>query len=132
MFIISGPHLTLIQKIIKLNFTSNLDTKYISQLVPGLKRIQECVEVPKEVCGTSRVNPRIVKKPSLMNWCFTPDCQTDQDCPQGFLCQDGKCLQEKDKCREDTECPDTDICEDGQCVPGNTVFLSFLCVFYKL
>merc|ERR1712241_418380 len=92
--------------------------KFVTKLVPGLKRIQECVDVPKEVCGTSRVNPRIVKKPTLMNWCFTPDCQTNQDCPKGFLCEDGQCLRDQPSCSDNTQCPDKDICEGGKCVPG--------------
>ena len=91
------------------------------QLVPGLKSREECVEVPKEVCGTSRVNPRKVKKPSLMNWCYSQDCLETVDCPQGFLCQGGQCVREEEQCSDDTGCPDTDICEDGQCVPGNII-----------
>ena len=46
--------------------------KMVTKLVPGLKPVQECVDVPKEVCATNRVNPHLVKKPSIMKWCYTP------------------------------------------------------------
>ena len=99
------------------------------QLVPGLKSTEECVQVPKEVCGTSRINPRKVERPSIMNWCYSPDCQNNTDCAQGFLCQDGRCLRDPGLCSDDTDCGETDICEAGHCVPGNSPTLreAFIC-----
>ena len=46
--------------------------KHVTKLVPKLEAAQECVDVPKEICAKSKVNPRRVKKPSIQKWCFTP------------------------------------------------------------
>ena len=46
--------------------------KYITKLVPKLEAAQDCVDVPKEICARSKVNPRRVKKPSIQKWCFKP------------------------------------------------------------
>lgn len=37
-----------------------------------LKDVQECVDVPKEVCVRAKVNPRKNKKPVIKKWCYTP------------------------------------------------------------
>ena len=47
--------------------------KHVTKLVPKLDTVQDCVDVPKEICARSKVNPRRVKKPSIQKWCFTPD-----------------------------------------------------------
>ena len=44
-----------------------------TKMVPQLRRSQECVEVPKEVCAMSRVNPTIKTVPFIQNWCFKPE-----------------------------------------------------------
>merc|ERR1712032_1635285 len=36
------------------------------------KHVEECVDVPKEVCTRSRTNPRPVKKPVVKKWCYVP------------------------------------------------------------
>ncbi len=41
-------------------------------MVPNLKPSEECVDVPKEVCARSQVNPRKVPKPIVKKWCYTP------------------------------------------------------------
>ena len=46
--------------------------KHVTKLVPKLEAAQDCVDVPKEICARSKVNPRRVKKPSIQKWCFTP------------------------------------------------------------
>ena len=46
--------------------------KHITRLVPKLVEVQECVDVPKEICNRSKQNPRKVKKPIIKNWCYTP------------------------------------------------------------
>jgi len=46
--------------------------KHVTKLVPKLETVQECVDVPKEICAHSKVNPRKVKKPAIQKWCFTP------------------------------------------------------------
>ena len=37
-------------------------------MIPDL----ECVDVPKEVCVRVRKNPRVIKKPGIKKWCYTP------------------------------------------------------------
>jgi len=46
--------------------------KAVTKLVPNLKPVEECVDVPKEICHRSRTNPRRVAKPVLKKWCYTP------------------------------------------------------------
>jgi hypothetical protein len=83
--------------------------RHITKLVPRLVATQECVDVPKEICARSKVNPRKVKRPAIQKWCYklnstdettkspTPDpaeCQSDVDCTAGYTC-----VQEEGKCR---------------------------------
>ena len=51
--------------------------KHITRLVPKLVEVQECVDVPKEICNRSKQNPRKVKKPIIKNWCYTPSEEED-------------------------------------------------------
>ena len=46
--------------------------KHVTKLVPKLEPIEECVDVPKEVCTRSRTNPRKVKRPVVKKWCYVP------------------------------------------------------------
>ncbi len=49
-----------------------------TRLLPSLKLVTECVRVPKEVCGTSRVSPRKVRRPVVRRWCADEQAgQTD-------------------------------------------------------
>ena len=62
----------------------------LTRLLPRLKEVQECLEVPLELCATSRVNPRQVKRPSLLTWCYSHSqqaCRAHTDCPQFSSCQ---------------------------------------------
>lgn len=100
--------------------------KMVTKLVPGLKPVQECVDVPKEVCATNRVNPHTVKRPSIMKWCYTPDqeCKVDPDCPVG-VCEQGTCVQ----CREDLHCDPGYSCANNQCFyPSGKVLVSSITV----
>jgi len=45
---------------------------HITKLVPKLTPIEECVDVPKEVCQKTKGNPRTVIKPVTKKWCYTP------------------------------------------------------------
>ena len=53
--------------------------KHITKLVPKLEAAQACVDVPKEICARSKVNPRRVKKPAIQKWCFSPVNGTVKD-----------------------------------------------------
>ena len=44
--------------------------RHITKLVPRLVATQECVDVPKEICARSKINPRRVRKPAIQKWCF--------------------------------------------------------------
>ena len=46
--------------------------QHVTKLVPKLEPIEECVDVPKEVCIRSKTNPRKVKKPVVKKWCYVP------------------------------------------------------------
>ena len=45
---------------------------HVTKLVPKLSPVEECVEVPKEVCQKMKGNPRTVLKPVTKKWCYTP------------------------------------------------------------
>ena len=45
---------------------------HVTKLVPKLTPVEECVDVPKEVCQKSKGNPRKVVKPVTKKWCYTP------------------------------------------------------------
>ena len=40
--------------------------------LPTMQEVEECVDVPKEICTRSRTNPKKVKKPVIKNWCYQP------------------------------------------------------------
>ena len=41
-----------------------------TKLVPRLVASPECVDVPKEICARSKINPRRVQKPAIQRWCY--------------------------------------------------------------
>jgi len=45
---------------------------HVTKLVPKLTPVEECVDVPKEVCQRSKGNPRKVLKPVTKKWCYVP------------------------------------------------------------
>merc|ERR1712226_154865 len=50
--------------------------KHVTKLVPLLKPVEECVDIPKEVCSRSRTNPRKVQKPVVKKWCYVPTAES--------------------------------------------------------
>ena len=50
--------------------------KHVTKLVPFLKPAEECVDIPKEVCSRSRRNPRKVKVPQVVKWCYVPTAES--------------------------------------------------------
>jgi len=107
--------------------------KHVTKLVPKLASAQDCVDVPKEICAMSKVNPRKVKKPSIQKWCYTPEqndmgpaCECsngDDDCTQeGYICKDCTC---RPGCRTTSDCKDGNFCNhEGKCqVPSGKVLL---------
>merc|ERR1712032_390864 len=66
------------QATVKENPTSFDDVAAVSPGTDGkrcidkVEMIEECVDVPKEVCTRSRTNPRPVKKPVVKKWCYVP------------------------------------------------------------
>lgn len=53
--------------------------KHITKMVPILKAQENCVDVPKEVCSRMRRNPRIIQRPIVKKWCYTPRADEDGD-----------------------------------------------------
>ena len=69
--------------------------KTVTKLVPGLKGVTECLDVPQEVCAMSKINPRKEKRPTIQNWCYTPkdvECTKDGECSDGNICENTKCV----------------------------------------
>jgi len=46
--------------------------EFETKLVPVLKPVDNCIDVPKEVCVRMRTNPRKVKRPVIKKWCYVP------------------------------------------------------------
>ena len=42
------------------------------------------------------------------------NAKSDDDCPDGQVCENGKCVDAG--CQTDDDCPDDEICENGECV----------------
>ncbi len=79
------------------------------------------------------------------DWCscesFEPECFEDADCPEGFVCIDGRCRREDEDdpddpdepgtpCESDDDCPDGFICVDGVCVKEEDDFVPSVGVPY--
>jgi len=47
--------------------------QHVTKLVPALEPVEECVDVPKEICTRSKSNGRKVKKPVIKRWCYVPN-----------------------------------------------------------
>ena len=56
-----------------------------TKLVPRLVASQECVDVPKEICARSKINPRRVRKPAIQRWCYKTAQGDKQVSPQQFV-----------------------------------------------
>ena len=50
-------------------------------LICSLRAQENCVQVPKEVCSRMRRNPRIIKRPIVKKWCFTPSAEDEDEEP---------------------------------------------------
>jgi len=46
--------------------------EHVTKLVPKLSPVEECVDVPKEICTKAKVNPRTIQKPITKKWCYIP------------------------------------------------------------
>ena len=49
--------------------------RHVTKLVPHLKAVEQCVEVPQEVCGVSKIKPEKKTRPSIQNWCIHPETE---------------------------------------------------------
>ena len=55
------------------NLKPKKQCKSVTRLVPNLKPVEECTDVPKEVCSKNKLPPRVVKKPVTKKWCYSPE-----------------------------------------------------------
>jgi len=119
--------------------------KTVTKLVPGLKGVTECLDVPQEVCAMSKINPRKEKRPTIQNWCYTPkpqapqgpqvvtdpviepECKENADCGEGETCEDGQCTKPQPECKVDSDCEEGETCEYGHCTnnPGKVLLTQF-------
>jgi len=44
-----------------------------------------------------------------------PECETDADCPEGYVCENGLCVP-AEACTVDADCPEGYVCKAGKCV----------------
>eukprot|EP00092_Neocalanus_flemingeri_P023887 GFUD01025912.1.p1 GENE.GFUD01025912.1~~GFUD01025912.1.p1 ORF type:complete len:697 (+),score=162.50 GFUD01025912.1:64-2154(+) len=61
--------------------------RYVTKLVPQLKEVENCFDVPKEVCVREEVNPRKVAKPVIKRWCYVVSCP--EECVEAA--KEGQC-----------------------------------------
>ena len=52
--------------------SNNVPGAHVTKLVRKLTPVEDCVDVPKEVCQKTKGNPRTVLKPVTKKWCYTP------------------------------------------------------------
>ena len=45
-------------------------SRFVTKLVPSLSEVEQCTEVPQEVCTKTRGSPRKVKHPVVKKWCY--------------------------------------------------------------
>jgi len=62
--------------------------KFVTKLVPKLEEVENCFDVPKEVCVREQVNPRKVARPVIKKWCYVPKCP--DECTEAA--KRGECL----------------------------------------
>ena len=77
------------------------ECRHVTKLVPSLKSVDECVDVPSEVCAMSKVNPQRKKRPTIQKWCYKPEqteCSKDNECSSGNICEAGKCIEGRNDC----------------------------------
>jgi len=48
------------------------DCGHVNKLVPKLVPVEECVDVPKEICNRKKGAPKRVVKPVFKKWCYNP------------------------------------------------------------
>jgi len=95
--------------------------KHVTKLVPSLVASQDCIDVPKEICTRSKINPTKIKKPSIQKWCYrpsnnitipsSPGCEADSDCPTNEYCYNESC----EECATNNHCHDGYWCRAGKC-----------------
>ena len=50
--------------------------KQVTKLVPILTPVEECVDVPREICQKAKGNPQKVVKQVTKKWCYTPTAES--------------------------------------------------------
>ncbi len=80
-------------------FAMDMVLDYLDSLsIPGV-----CMPVPCE-CGEVYGHE-----------CHPYECCADEDCPEGYRCEDNECVSPV--CDSDADCGDSDYCSDGTCIP---------------
>ena len=78
----------------------------------SLRAQENCVQVPKEVCSRMRRNPRIIKRPIVKKWCFTPSADDEDEEPIDLTAFEGSGAGEEDVI--ETQQPDDEGDMDAQ------------------
>ena len=51
-------------------------SRFVTKLVPRLSEVEQCTDVPQEVCTQTRGSPRKVKHPVVKKWCYQAKQET--------------------------------------------------------
>jgi len=52
------------------NLSPTKSCKIVKKLVPKLKEVEKCSDIPKEVCARVKKNPHKIKYPVIKKWCY--------------------------------------------------------------
>jgi len=50
-------------------------------------------------------------------------CSSDADCPQGYVCSQGQCVESGKECVTSDDCERWEVCEEGKCVVPKELYL---------
>jgi len=50
-------------------------------------------------------------------------CSSDADCPSGYVCSQGRCVESGKECTTSDDCERWEICEEGKCVIPKELYL---------
>jgi len=83
------------------NLSPKKSCKFVTKLVPQLKEVETCSDVPKEICFRVEKNPHKIKYPVIKKWCYKYSKCSD-------FCKEstkwGECPKECKKYEGDPDC----------------------------
>ena len=76
--------------------------RFVTKLVPHLKEVETCSDVPTEICVRVDRNPRKIKHPVIKKWCYKYNGACSEFCRESSKW--GECPKECKKFKGDPDC----------------------------